>query len=83
MSPWCALRAKAALRSSSLLSCTPFEAAPKSVSYSPANLSHLALALVDLILEQLARNRVFLGDEGLAKLRSYISQCRKGVSVQR
>jgi hypothetical protein len=24
----------------------------------------------DLILEQLARNRVFLGDEGLAKLRS-------------
>lgn len=35
------------------------------------NLSHSAcLALVDLILEQLARNRVFLGDEGLAKLRS-------------
>lgn len=40
---------------------------------STARLGSLAFAnvsIVDLILEQLARNRVFLTDEGLAKLRS-------------
>src|SRR4051794_41060453 len=39
-------------------------------SPSFANLSNKTCLYPDLILEQLARNRVFLGDEGLAKLRS-------------